>query len=422
MPPPKQHNSDPPPLSPWRALAHVGFRWYLAAQTLSVLGSWTQQVALNWLVYRVTDSPGLLGITAFATMAPQLVVGPIAGAWIDRHTVGKLATVVQILLFLQAASLAWLTWTENIGPGILVAMSVVMGVLASADIPLRQALIGRLFENSPDLPSALALNSMVLNLGRFLGPPLAGMLIGMGSEATCFFLNALTYIGPMLVLARIGQGMSPVARGNVRHLLIEGIRHGLSDAPIRTLLMAMTVLNLTASAAIVLLPAVARDVLAGDAGTLGLISAATGLGAIFATIDLGRRGHSGRVVDATCAGLAIGTVALLLLALSERLPMTLIALLLLGYGSSIANVGIGTLVQSLAPPALRGRLIALLVATRFGFDAIGSLLAGLAAGRVGLAATLVAQGALLALACAGLLRQSRMLKASARTVGAATHS
>lgn len=410
MPPKQSPAPDVISNSPWRALANHGFRLYFVAQGVSVLGTWVQQVAINWLVYRLSDSVSLLGVTAFATMAPQLIAGPIAGAWIDRHDARKLLTVIQTLLLVHAALLAWLTWTGLIDAILLIAMSVLLGALASFDIPLRQALISHLVTDSRDLPSAMALNSMILNAGRLLGPPLAGLVIAASSEASCFLINAISFIAPLIVVMRLQQQTQPATSGPLKHLLAEGIRHALADFPVRTLVIMMALINLTASASIVLLPALAKDVLVGDARTLGLLSGAAGLGALVAMIDLARRTAMVRLVDVTASGAAISAAALLLLGASSSLWPALLALLLLGYGTSVANVAIGTLVQTLAPPPLRGRLIALVVAARFGFDALGSLLNGFVATNAGLVPSLVLQGIILALSTAWLLVRYRTLK------------
>lgn len=375
-----------------------------------MLGTWIQQIAINWLVYRLSDSASLLGITAFATMAPQLIIGPIAGAWIDRHDMRRLLVVVQMLLCIHAAVLAWMSWAGIIGPGLLVGMSVALGVLTSFDVPLRQTLISHLVDDPKDLPSAMALNSMILNIGRLVGPPLAGLLIASSSEAACFFINSISFLAPLIIVARLRPTPRPATRGPLGRLVAEGIAHALADPPLRTLLAIMALLNLTASAALVLLPAFARDVLSGDARTLGLLSGAAGLGAFVAMIDLARRSAMVRLVDAIATGTAISAVALLLLAAAPSSWMAAFALLLLGYGTSVANVAIGTLVQTLAPPALRGRLIALVVAARFGFDALGSLVSGFAATEAGVVWTLFAQGGALAATTFWLLRRHRSLK------------
>lgn len=171
--------------APIRALGHAHFRRYFAGQAVSILGSWIQQVAMAWLVYRLTGSAALLGVTAFAALIPQLLVGPFAGAWVDKHDKRRALLWVQALLTVQALALAALTWLGWVSPWLLVAMSGLLGVLNSFDTPLRQSLIGSFVGRREDLPNALALNAMLFNSGRFIGPPIAGALLAALSEAAC---------------------------------------------------------------------------------------------------------------------------------------------------------------------------------------------------------------------------------------------
>ena len=162
-----------------RALAHRNFRFYFLGQAVSILGSWIQQVALSWLVYRLTGSAALLGVTAFCALIPQLVVGPLAGAWIDKQDKKKWLLGIQALLAVQAFVLAALTASGLITTGFIIAMSLTLGILNSFDTPLRQSMIGGFVGSRDDLPNALALNAMLFNSGRFVGPPIAGLLVGL---------------------------------------------------------------------------------------------------------------------------------------------------------------------------------------------------------------------------------------------------
>ena len=157
-----------------RALAHRNYRFYFVGQAVSILGSWIQQVSLAWLVYRITGSAALLGVTAFCALVPQLLVGPLAGAWIDKQDKKKWLLAAQALLAVQAFVLAFLTWMDWIGPTLIVLMSLLLGLVNSFDTPLRQSLINSFVGRSEDLPNALALNAMLFNASRFIGPPLAG--------------------------------------------------------------------------------------------------------------------------------------------------------------------------------------------------------------------------------------------------------
>lgn len=386
---------------PWpsavRALGHRNFRLYFAGQAVSILGTWVQQVALSWLVYRLTGSVALLGITTFAALLPQLLVGPMAGAWVDRHDKRRLLIAVQGLLSLQALLLALLTASDNIGPVLIVAMSALLGVLNAFDTPLRQSLINSFVGSKGDLPNALALNAMLFNIGRFVGPPLAGLLVGLTSEAMCFAINAASFLALLTGLLLIRANAPPRAKGSTRDVFREGVAYAWNTYPVRLLIVALAAINLTASSYAVLLPVFAKDVFGGDAATLGWLWGAAGCGAFASTVFLATRKHLAGLVSVLLLGAGLSALALLAFSFNRGFALALAAMLVLGFGISVCNVGINMLLQSLAPDTLRGRIVSFFTATRFGFDAIGGLLAGLLAAMIGAPATLFVEGLLLAL-------------------------
>ncbi len=393
-----------------RALEHRNFRLYFTGQAISILGSWIQQVALAWLVYRLTGSAALLGITAFCGLIPQLLVGPLAGAWIDKHDKRRWLIVVQSLMALQAFVLAGLCWTAWIGPPFIVAMALILGVLSSFDAPLRQSLIGSFVERRDDLPNALALNAMLFNAGRFVGPPIAGLLLGMTSEAFCFAINGFSFLA-LIAAVRLVRSQPPLrATGSVRQVFREGAQYAWRTWLIRMLIVTLIALNLTASAYAVLLPVFARDVFAGDATTLGWLWGAAGCGAFLSTIFLATRKSAPAVVSAVVAGVSISAVSLLVFSTETRLPLALCGMVGLGFGISVCNVGINMLLQSTAPERLRGRIVSFFTSARFGFDAVGGLLAGLVAAGLGAGRTLLLEGGALLIFVAFLLtRRQRLL-------------
>ena len=397
-----------------RALQHPNFRLYFAGQAVSILGSWIQQVALSWLIYRLTGSVALLGVTTFAALLPQLIVGPLAGAWTDRHDKRRLLILVQALLGLQALALAALTALEWIGPALIVAMSLLLGVLNAFDTPLRQSLIGSFVGGREDLPNALALNAMLFNAGRFVGPPLAGALLALTGEAWCFALNGLSFLALMGGLLLI-RGAPPVrARGSVGAVFLEGLGYVRGDALLRLLILGVALVNFTASSYAVLLPVFAKDVFGGDARTLGWLWGAAGCGAFLATLLLAARSAPGALVRLVALGALLGGAALLGFAAAGSVVLALPAMVLLGFAISVGNVGSNMLLQSLAPEALRGRVVSFYTSTRFGFDALGGLLAGLLAAHLGAAPTLALEGGALLLFCAWLLLRRRRLLALVR--------
>lgn len=395
-----------------RALGHRPFRLYFFGQAVSILGSWIQQVALAWLVYRLTGSAALLGLSAFAALAPILVVGPLAGAWIDRHDRRRLLMQVQVVLFVQAGVLAALTWFGLIGPTLIILMSLSLGVLNAFDTPLRQSLIPVMVGGREDLPNALALNAMLYNLGRFIGPPVAGLMLGFMSEAACFLINAFSYLALLWGVAAMRLAANARAGGSVGHIFKEGVRYALDTWPIRTLLIVLALLNLTASAYAVLLPVFAREVFHGDARTLGLLWGAAGCGAFIATLMLATRKSVRGSLNLAISCVVLAALALLVFPLTANLAIALPALAALGFGISGANVGINTAMQTIAPDRLRGRVVSFFSSIRFGLDAIGGLIAGSIATLVSAPATLLGESAILLALCVWLLLRAGRLRQS----------
>lgn len=381
--------------APIRALAHRNFRFYFIGQGVSVLGSWVQQVALSWLVYRLTGSVALLGVTTFAALLPILFIGPLAGAWIDRHDKRRLLILVQGLLALQAGSLALLTALDAIGPRLIIVMSLVLGVLNAFDTPLRQSQIGAFVDRRDDLPNALALNAMLFNSGRFIGPPLAGLLLGLTSEAACFAINALSFTALAVGVACIRVAPPSRAAGSIGEVFREGLRYVWTEYPARMQILILAVVNITASSYAVLLPVFAREVFAGDARMLGWLWGAAGAGAFLGTIFLATRKRLKSLVRVVVGGAGLGAISLLLFSYNRYLPLALAAMAGVGFGISVCNVGVNMLLQGAAPDHLRGRVVSFFSSTRFGLDAIGGLLAGLLAARIGVQAAVLVEGVLL---------------------------
>ena len=397
-----------------RALGQRNFRFYFFGQAISVLGSWIQQVAMSWLVYRLTGSAALLGVTAFCALVPQLLVGPLAGAWIDKQDKKKWLIVVQGALALQGFALATLTWKGLVGPVFLIAMSLTLGLLNSFDTPLRQSLIGSFVGRRDDLPNALALNAMLFGIGRSIGPPIAGLLVGLTSEAVCFAINGCSFLALMSGVMLIESSAPPRASGSMREVLREGVLYAWQTWPVRMLITILIVVNLTVSAYAVLLPVFARDVFAGDATTLGWLWGASGCGSLVTTLFLASRVSSRAIVSTLIAAVVISAVSIVVFSLSSAVMLAMAAMAGVGAGISACNNAVNMTLQSIAPEHLRGRVVSFFTSARFGFDAIGGLLAGLLATAFGARYTLLLEGALLLLFVVFLLtRRQRLLSAVA---------
>lgn len=387
------------PTRPWpaavRALRHRNFRLYFAGHAISTLGTTVQQVAMAWLAYRLTGATALIGSVTFVTLVPQLLVGPLAGAWIDRHDKRRLLIAVQVLLGLQAALLAGLTASDLIGPSLLIGMAALLGVLNALDTPLRQSLISQFVDDRADLPNALALNATLLTSSRFVGPPLAGLLLAATSEAACFAFNGLTYLALLGGLLSARVAAPPPAKGSLRSIFGEGLQYSLKTPRVHLMMTSVLAVNLTASSYVVLLPVFAGEVFSGGATTLGWLWGAAGLGSLGASLFLASGQNVQRLPLITLGAALASALALIAFAASSNLWLALAAMTVVGFGITASNVGTNIVLQSSAPDGLRGRVVALYISIRFGADAIGGLLAGLIAARLGASPVLTASALVL---------------------------
>uniref|UniRef100_UPI0039066803 MFS transporter n=1 Tax=Pseudomonas putida TaxID=303 RepID=UPI0039066803 len=283
-------DSSPPHSTRWpaavRALSHRNFQIYFVGQGVSTLGKWVQQVALAWLAYHLTGSAVLLGLITFLSLAPQLLIGPLAGAWIDRHDKRRLLIIVQLILIMQSLVLGIATWLGWVDGPFIAGMALLLGLLNALETPLRQALIGSFVDNPSDLPNALVLNAMLINAARFVGPPLAGALIAFAGEAACFLLTALAFLALWGGLLKVRGTASPKARGSTSQVFREGLDYMWQNLNVRQLLINVIMVNLLASCYAALLPILARAVFAGDARVLGWLWGAAGAVAFGVTLGL----------------------------------------------------------------------------------------------------------------------------------------
>ena len=355
---------------------------------------------MAWLIYRLTDSELLLGVIAFAGQFPGLIMAPFAGALADRWSRYRMVVVAQTLLMLQASILAALVVTDRIEVWHLIALAIVSGLVNGADIPARQALLVKLVGGTADLPNAIALNSSIFNAARLIGPGVGGVLIGWVGEGPVFVINALSYVG---ILGALASLRLPVERsevtGNVLRQIRDGFAYAFGHAATRDMLFVFAVVSLVGVPYVVLLPAFARDVLGGDARTLGLLTSCAGLGAFIGAIWLAAR-HSlqgvGRLVVRTTMLFGISIVAF---SVSRNLALSCALLVVSGFGLLVSTAAINTVIQTMVSDDMRGRIMSLYAMAFVGITPIGSLSGGALATRLG-APTTVALGGLGCLALA----------------------
>jgi MFS family permease len=378
--------------SAWRALDNRNFALFFAGQGLSLCGTWMQSLAQSWLIYRLTGSPLLLGLVGFVSQVPVLGFGLLGGVLADRWPRHRLLLITQSLSLLQAMILAGLTLSGHITIGWIMGLAAVLGLINALDMPVRQSFIADLVPRA-DLPSAIGLNSSAFNAARIIGPSVAGFLVAAVGEGVCFLVNALSFLAVIgCLLAMEVPQKAKAAQAHAILFLAEGLRYARSTPHVRAALALIAVLSLTAMPYTVLLPVFAGKVLHTDANGLGWLMAATGMGALAGALRIARRGTIrglGRLIAG--ATLLFG-VSLLALAASTALWFSIPVLLVVGYGMITGMAGCNTLLQSLVPDHLRGRVMSLYTLFFLGMAPIGSLMAGALAAHLGTPLTIAAGG------------------------------
>jgi MFS family permease len=377
-----------------RAFRSKNFRIFYAGQGLSLLGNWMQSVAMSWLVYRVTGSALLLGLTAGAQQLPVLFLSPIAGVWADRVNRRRLLVLIQSLAFVQALTLATLTLADAILVPHLVALALCLGVITAFETPTRQAFLLELIEHREDLPNAIALQSMLFQSARFVGPSVAGLLLAASGEASCFLVNALCYLAIIATYAVVRVKPREVANAGASwwQQLTAGFIYAFGFTGSRRLLLLLAAMGLFTAPWSSLMPIFAAETFGGDSRTFGFLIGAVGLGAIAGTLALAGRTSVrglGRVIAATSVLAGVGLAGF---SLSTTLWLSLTLLGAFGAGLVVTAASINTILQTIAEEDRRARIISMYVMCFLGFAPIGNFIAGALAEAIGAHMTLLGCG------------------------------
>jgi MFS family permease len=400
-----------------RALRHRNFRLFTIGQAISLVGTWMQQVAVGWLVYRLTGSPFLLGLVGFVSQGPGFFLAPIAGVLADRYSKHRIVIAAQVVMMVQAFVLAALVLSGQVTIVWIVVLMGLLGAASGFDVPARQSFLIDMVGTREDLPNAIALNSSIFNAARLVGPAIAGIAIALVGEGWVILLNAASYVAVLasLLLMRVPPRVAP-PHGAVLGHMAEGFRYAFGFAPIRALLLMVATVSLLAVPYTVLLPVIARETLGGGPETLGFLMSAIGLGALAGALFLASRSTVrglGRVI--MVAALLFGC-ALIGVALSRVLWLSLLLLLLAGFGMMTQMASSNTVLQTIVDDDKRGRVMSIYTMSFVGMAPIGSLLAGLLAARAGTTATIALGGGACVLAALVFGRHLPVLRAQVRPI------
>jgi MFS family permease len=405
MPPPTEPSLEPAaPLAAvsrlphtFRALRHRNFRLFIGGQIISLVGTWMQNAAQSWLVYRLTHSELLLGTTWFCSQIAVFALGPLGGLAADRYSRQRIVILTQAMSMLQAFALAALTVTGHVQVWHVLALAGLLGVINAFDMPARQALVIEMTSRE-DLINAISLNSAVFNTARVVGPGVAGLLVAAIGEGMCFLLNGVSFLAVIVCLAAMRlPRFEPKPHPPMLEHLADGFRYAARHSAVRRLLAVMGAATLAGMPGLVLMPFFADGIFHRGSEGYGVLMSAMGIGAVIGTLGLARRNHAGglsRVM--VLSGLTMGATYLAF-AFSNSFYLSLAIMPLIGYSVMRQMASANTTIQTLIPEEYRGRIMALYAMTVVGLGPFGSLAAGALANHFGPRATM-AMGGVLALA------------------------
>ena len=377
----------------FRALKHRNFQLFFAGQLVSLIGTWMQSTAQLWLVYRMTNSPALLGIFGFASQIPILFLASLGGYVGDRYNRHRGVIWTQTTAMILSFVLAALTLIGAVRVWEIILIAFFAGIVNAFDVPIRQAFLVQMV-GKEDLPNAIALNSSIFNGARIVGPALAGFAIAWIGEGWCFFLNGISFLAVIiaLLMMRLDKFEPRASEGSPLQNFVQGFRFAMSDRPIRSALLLLSLMSLLGMQYSVFMPIFARDILHGGPSRLGLLMSFAGVGAIVGALHFaGRTDYKGLVewIAATSTTCSLGIV---LFSQSRVYWLSAVALLAVGFSATSQMAATNTMVQGRVPDELRGRIMAVYATMVMGVQPLGALIAGGVAKRIGAPHALTAFG------------------------------
>ncbi len=376
----------------FRALKHQNYRYFFTGQIFSLIGMWMQSLALSWLIFRLTGSHQALGLVNFCNQLPVLCLVVFGGIVADRCDKKAILLRTQSTCMFLAAALAILTLYDHLQVWHLYLFAFGFGLTQAFDMPARQAFVVELV-GKEDLPNAIVLNSSLINGARLIGPAVAGMIVNWVGEGWCFAANSASYIGVLLGLIAIHNTKKAIpTSGNPIHNLKEGFNFIVSSFPLTILLFMLGSLSLLASAQVVMMPAVAKEILHGQANTMGYLMSMSGIGALVGALLLALKKSIRGMEKLIAFCMILCGVCFILFGNSTNLTWSLILMLPVGFSIMGQMASSNTLVQSLVPDQMRGRIMSFHAMMFMGGAPIGALLSGLSADKFGIPSTFTIVG------------------------------
>ena len=369
----------------FRSLQSRNYRLFFSGQSVSLIGTWMQRIALPWVVYQMTGSEVLLGVVGFAGQIPSFLLAPVAGVLIDRWSRYRVLITTQIISMVQAGVLAWLSLAGALQIWHIILLSIILGCINAFDMPARHSFVIDMVEDKSHLGNAIALNSMMFNGARLIGPSVAGIVLATIGEGACFLVNAISFVFVILSLFMMHVPDSGEKKKEAKILgeLREGFNYIFGFAPIKNVILLLALVSLMGASYQVLMPVLAKDVLHGESNTYGFLMGAAGAGALLGAFYLASREtvlKLGRMIPAAAGLLSAGLIAL---SFSKSFIISEFLMFFTGLGMMTHTAASNTILQTLTDDDKRGRVMSFYTMALMGTAPFGSLLAGWMAKMIG---------------------------------------
>lgn len=406
-------------INTFRAFRSRNYALYFSGQSISLIGTWMQRTGVSWVIYTMTHSAIMLGITVFATQFPSFLLSLYGGIISDRYDRYKIMLITQTAAMIQAVLLAILILTNRYTVWEILSLSVILGIINAFDMPARQPMVHEIIHDKTDLPNALALNSSMVNLARVLGPALSGIILQKLGAGICFSLNALSFIAVIgsLLLMKLPPYIPGTAKKKAVSELKEGFMYIKNTPSIGMILLMLTCISLLVLPYNTLLPIFAKVIFKGDATTFGYINSFIGLGALGGAFFLASLKPGTDLKIILLMNTFIFGVCLMLFSHITNFPLAMVFASITGFGMMSQTTIGNTIIQTQSAPHMRGRVMSYFALAFFGMLPLGSLLVGSISQLIGAPDTLLCQGIIaimIAIVFSGFLRKDKVKKINQR--------
>ncbi len=369
----------------FRSFRYRNYRLFFSGQSLSLIGTWIQRIALPWLVYRLTGSPLWLGVVSFTSQIPAFILAPYSGVMIDRWNRYRVLVTTQVLAMIQALILAILYYAHIIQIWHIIILGIFLGVINAFDMPARQSMVINMVGKREDLGNAIALNSTMVNVARLVGPSIAGILIAVTNEGFCFLFNGVSFMFVIisLLMMKLSLQRAPKKESNIVEEFKLGFKYVFGYAPYRYIILLLAVVSLMGSPYAILMPVFAKEVLHGSSYTYGFLMGSSGIGAMIGAMFLASRKKVPGLEKVIPIAAFLFGFGLLTLSLSRVMVLCCVLLCIAGFGMAVGMASSNTVIQTLVDDDKRGRIMSFYYMAFIGSMPFGSLILGTVADRIG---------------------------------------